>query len=277
VTPNQLVERILAEAARTGTPAPAQPSRRDTFKVGDPNATITGVATTGFCTFDVMKRCVAQGRNFIIPHEHTFYRDNDIVTDFVENDPLYLAKLKYAQDHGLVVWRNHDLVHRQRPDDLMLVGLMRQLEWKPDKPPYELRRLPVVTLPQPMTLEQLSRYVVVRVNTQAHRVAGDPKMMVRKVAVGVGAAFPSFTLDPEVDVLIGGETAEGTDRAASSFDLTAYALDSTALGRPRGVIILNHMGTEDIGMQAMAEWIQSFTPEVSVAFVPTGEPFGRPI
>jgi putative NIF3 family GTP cyclohydrolase 1 type 2 len=159
----------------------------------------------------------------------------------------------------------------------MLVGLMRQLEWQADRPPLELRRLPVVTLPQPMTLEQLVRYVVVRTGVHSYRVAGDPGMPVRKVAVGVGYAYPSFMLDPEIDVLVGGESQEGTDRAASSYDLTAYAADSTALGRPRGLILLGHMGTEDIGMQYVAEWIQSFVPEVSVAYLPAREPFGPPL
>jgi hypothetical protein len=102
-------------------------------------------------------------------------------------------------------------------------------------------------------------------------------MMVRKVAVGVGYAYPNWLLSPDIDVLIGGESAEGSDGASPSYDLTAYAADSTALGRPRGVILLGHMGTEDIGMQVVAEWIQSFTPEVRVTYMPAGEPFARPL
>jgi len=31
MTPNELIARIMAEAAKTGTPAPTRPSFRDTF------------------------------------------------------------------------------------------------------------------------------------------------------------------------------------------------------------------------------------------------------
>ncbi len=275
-TARELIARILERAAAEGTPAPATPSRRDTFKVGDPDATVTGVATTGMTTFAVLKRCVAEKRNLIIPHEDTWFRDSDIAEGYVEGDPVYEAKLKYARDHGLIVWRNHDLVHRMNPDH-MLIGQLRALGWKED-PGEELtlRRMPVVTLPEPMSLEALTRYVIARTGVHAYRVTGDPRMTVRKVAVGAGYAFPNFITHPTVDVIVGGESAEGTDGGPPG-DLTAFAADSTALGRPRGLLILGHMGTEDIGMQVVADWIQSFTPETTVRYIPAGEPFARPV
>lgn len=275
-TARELVDRIMAHAGADGAPAPPRPSRRDTFKVGDPDTTITGVATTGMSTWDVLRRAHAEGRNLIITHEATFFRDDDIA-DFLEGDPIYAAKRAFAESNGLVVWRNHDLSHRLLPDQ-MLVGLMRQLQWTADSAePLSLRRLPVVTLPAPMTLAALTHHVVTRAGIRSYRVNGDPEMMVRRVAVGVGFAYPNFLLDAGVDVLVGGESAEGSDSMAPNYDLTAFAQDSTALGRPRGLILMGHMGTEDIGMQVMAEWIQAFTPEVTVAYLPAGEPFGAPL
>jgi putative NIF3 family GTP cyclohydrolase 1 type 2 len=276
-TARELIDRILQRAAAQGTAEPTTPSRRDTIKVGDPDTQVTGVITTGMTTFDILKRAVAAKCNFIIPHEDTWFRDSDIAADYVEGDPIYEAKLKYARDHGLVIWRNHDLTHRMAPDQMM-EGLLRQFGWTVD-PGHEvsIRRLPVVTLPQPTTLEALVRDLVQRTGMHSYRVAGDPGMTVRKVAVGVGYAYPNWLIGPDIDVLVGGESAEGSDGNSPSYDLTAYAADSTALGRPRGVVLLGHMGTEDIGMQVVAEWIRSFTPEVPITYMPAGEPFARPI
>jgi putative NIF3 family GTP cyclohydrolase 1 type 2 len=275
MTPRELVDRMIARATAEGSPPPARAGYRDTFKIGDPDVQITGVATTGMTTFRVLKQAVAEKRNFIIPHEGTWFSDRDEVKDFVENDPLYLAKKKFCEDHGLVIWRNHDLTHRMKPDQ-MFVGQLRLLGWTPDAPPL-INRMPTVTLPQPMKLAALARHVVSRCQVHAYRIAGSPDMMVRKVAVGVGYAFPNFLTDPDVDVIVGGESQEGTDSSLPTYDLTQFASDSTALGRPRGLILLGHMGTEDIGMQVVAEWIRGIAPDLSVKYMPAGEPFARPV
>ena len=274
MTPRELVDRMMAKALEEGAPAPARAGYRDTFKIGDPDIQITGIATTGMTTFRVLKRAAAEKRNFIIPHEGTWFSDRDEVKDYVEADPLYLAKKKFCEDNGLVIWRNHDLTHRMRPDQ-MFVGQLRLLGWTADAMPL-ISRMPTVTLPRPMKLADLARHVVTRCNVHAYRIAGPADMLVRKVAVGVGYAFPNFLMDPAVDVIVGGESQEGTDSNLPTYDLTGFAADSTALGRPRGLILLGHMGTEDIGMQVVAEWIRGMAPGISVAYLPAGEPFAHP-
>ena len=49
----------------------------DTFKAGNPEALVRGIATTGMATFDVLKRAAGEGRNFVITHEPTFYNHLD--------------------------------------------------------------------------------------------------------------------------------------------------------------------------------------------------------
>ncbi|RAK52405.1 Nif3-like dinuclear metal center hexameric protein [Phenylobacterium deserti] len=274
MTPRELVARIMARAEAEGAPAPAQPSRRDTFKVGDPDVQITGVVTTGMSTLDVLRRTVAAGANMVITHEATFFRDDDI-PDFLEGDPIYAAKVAFAREHGVVIWRDHDLTHRMRPDQ-MFEGQLKLLGWTADAAPPE-QRMPVVTLPKPMSLERIVRHVVEKTGVTSYRVAGDPKMQVRRVAVGVGYAMPSFQVAPDIDVIVGGEAAEGSDSQLPTYDLAAFAVDSTALGQPRGLVLLGHMGTEDIGMQVVADWIRSFAPEIPVQYLPAGEPFGAPL
>jgi hypothetical protein len=91
MTPQQIVDAIYAKAAAEGVGPPPHPSYRDTFKNGNPDTVVTGIATTGMSTFDMLKRAVAEGRNFIISHEDTWYSDNDSV-EALSGDPVYLAK-----------------------------------------------------------------------------------------------------------------------------------------------------------------------------------------
>jgi hypothetical protein len=111
----------------------------------------------------------------------------------------------------------------------------------------------------------------------SHRVTGDPDMIVRKVAVGVGYAFPSMPTVPDVDAIVGGESAEGSAAALPTMDQSAFAADMTSIGRPRGIIFLGHMGTEDAPMALIAEWLRGFIPGVPIDFLPAGEPFRRPL
>ncbi|WP_420136868.1 Nif3-like dinuclear metal center hexameric protein [Sphingomonas sp.] len=274
MTPRELVDLIYRKAAEEGTPPAPAPSRRDTFKIGDPDARITGIATTGMATFRVLRRAVAERRNFIITHEDTWFRDNDIV-DFLGDDPIYLAKKAFIDRNKLIIWRNHDLAHRMRPDPLF-AGQLRALGWVAD-PIVPAPRMPIVTLPKPMTLRALARYAAGRTGTHSHRVVGDPDMIVRKVAVGVGYAFPSLPSLPDVDAIVGGESAEGSAGTLPTMDQSAFAADMTTLGHPRGIIFLGHMGTEDSPMQLVANWLGGFVRDIPIAFLPAGEPFHPPL
>jgi len=274
MTPRELVALIDRKAAEEGTPPPAAPSRRDTFKAGNPDAPITGIFTTGMSTFDVLRRAAAAGRNMIITHEDTYFRDNDI-PDFLGDDPVYLAKKAFIERHGLIIWRDHDLAHRMRPDQLF-AGQLRVLGWTADRID-PAPRMPIVTLPKPMTLADLTRYCVARTGTHSHRVTGDPDMVVRRVAIGVGYAFPSMPTVPDVDAIVGGESAESSASALPTMDQRAFAADMTSVGRPRGIIFLGHMGTEDAPMIVTAEWLRSFVPGIPIDFLPAGEPFHRPL
>lgn len=44
----------------------------DTFKAGDPDTAVTGIAVTMMATMDVLERASAKGLNFVITHEPTF-------------------------------------------------------------------------------------------------------------------------------------------------------------------------------------------------------------
>ena len=49
----------------------------DTFKAGDPDTPVTGIAVTMMATLDVLQRATAAGKNLVITHEPTFYNHLD--------------------------------------------------------------------------------------------------------------------------------------------------------------------------------------------------------
>ena len=68
MTAGEVVDRIkqnLGVAWRDST-------YRDTFKFGGPDTEVTGIATTVFCSYEVLQQASAAGCNMIIPHEETY-------------------------------------------------------------------------------------------------------------------------------------------------------------------------------------------------------------
>ena len=76
MTGQELVGRIQQKLAAQGIQW--REESRDTFKAGEPGTPVRGIATTGMATFDVLKRAAANGRNFVVTHEPTFYNDKDL-------------------------------------------------------------------------------------------------------------------------------------------------------------------------------------------------------
>ena len=258
MTAQEIVTRIQQKLAADGIAWRAQTV--DTFKAGRPETAVRGIATTGMATFDVLRRASAAGRNFVVTHEPTFYNHLD-QTDALASDPTYLAKLRFIDDRGLVVWRFHDHAHMLRPDPLV-VGSARMLGWTPYASSTERG---IYVLPQ-TTLRALAADVARRVGGHFIRVCGDPDMKVTRVALGPGYGVPSLT--QAVDVSVGGEAPESGGHAE-------YAMDAQALSHPRGVILLGHMMSEDWGMREVADWLKTFVTDVPIEWIAAGEPFGR--
>ena len=262
MTAGDVVERIRKNV---GVPW-REATYRDTFKAGGPATTVTGIATTAFASFDVVRRAVADGLNMIIPHEVTFWNDRDDVT-LVNGDPLYRRKADFLAQNNVVIFRMHDHMHDQRPD-FLYVGSARELglDAKYETAPNSHR----FTIPE-TTLGRLAADVKKRVGARALRVVGDPNARVSRIQLGVGYATPSVN-DAAVDVVISGEQQE----VDGGFDNPEYVLDAAALGIPKGWIMLGHAVSEEAGMLEMAQWISGFVTEVPVRLVKAGEPFWAP-
>lgn len=100
----------------------------DGIIVGDPSKECTGVALTRCPTARVIRQAADQGCNLLLCHEPTFFDGWD-KTDWLEGDPVYLAKKALLEETGMAVYRNHDHLHSDRPDGIF-TGVVKKLGWE---------------------------------------------------------------------------------------------------------------------------------------------------
>lgn len=240
----------------------------DTIKSGDPSTKVTGIATTMFATFDVLKRAAAEGKNLVIAHEPTFYSHQDRTEAFSSaNDPVYAEKEKFIKDHNMVVFRFHDHWHMRRPDGV-LEGMTNKLGWQK----YQNASMPSLYQVPEMTLEALASQMREKLGATTMRVVGNREMKVTKVALSPGAGGSAGHLRwlrrDDVEVLAIGEVPE--------WETTAYVADAAAQGRRKALILIGHTPSEQAGMENCAEWLKGFIKEVPVGYVAAAEPFWNP-
>ena len=239
----------------------------DTFKAGNPDARVTGIAVTMMATMDVLQRAATKGENLVITHEPTFYNHLDRPQGMEENDPVWKEKREFIDKNGLVVWRFHDHWHLRKPDGI-LAGMVQTLGWEK----YQSAENPhLFTVPE-ITLEKLAADVAKRLNTPVMRVVGNPEMKVTKLALSPGSAgFERETHALEMDnveVLLVGETRE--------WETVEYAADAVSEGRKKALIVIGHVPSEQAGMEECVRWMKTFVKGVPIEFVPTKQPFWTP-
>jgi putative NIF3 family GTP cyclohydrolase 1 type 2 len=259
----EIVSRIQAHVG-----VPWQTETVDTFKAGNPDEPINGIAVTMMATMDVLERAAASGKNLIITHEPTFYNHLDKldVLPQKERDPVLAAKMAFIAEHHLVVWRFHDHWHQRTPDGIE-AGMAHALGWEKQQDPENQY---LFAVPE-TTLESLAADLKKKLDIHVLRVVGDPHLKTKKVGLVPGASgFQKETLVLErndVDVLVTGEPRE--------WETVEYVADAVAQGRHKGLIILSHIPSEQAGMEECTGWLKSFVNEVPVEFVPAKDPFWR--
>jgi putative NIF3 family GTP cyclohydrolase 1 type 2 len=239
----------------------------DTFKAGNPETRVTGIAVTMMATLDVLQRAAANGQNLIITHEPTFYDHRDQPQGLDESDAVWKEKRAFIEKNGLVIWRFHDHWHKRNPDGI-LVGMVKALGW--DK--YQSAGNPhLFTVPE-ITLGKLAADVAKLLETPVLRVVGNPEMKVTKLALSPGAAGferETHALELEnVEVLLVGETRE--------WETVEYVADAGTEGKKKALIVIGHVPSEQAGMEECARWLKTFVKDVPIEFVATKQPFWTP-
>jgi len=261
LTASEVVQRIQEHVG-----VPWQKETVDTFKAGDPDTKVTGIAVTMMATFDVLQRAAASGSNLIITHEPTFYNHLDNFTEILqkENDPVLAEKLAFIKEHHLVVWRFHDHWHKRTPDGIE-AGMTHALGWEAFQ---DKQNQYLFTIPE-TTLDKLAAVLKARLELHTMRVVGDPPMKITRVALSPGSAGMQREIGalekPDIQLLITGESRE--------WETVEYAADAVSEKKNKALIVLGHIPSEQAGMEECTRWLKTFVSEVPVKFVPAAQPF----
>src|SRR5256885_6527046 len=207
--PKALAARQVIERIQSHVGVPWSSDTVDTFKAGNPETPVTGIAVTMMATLDVLKRAAASGNNLIITHEPTFFSHLDKPDELAqgERDPVLSEKRAFIEKHRLIIWRFHDHWHARKPDGIQ-AGMVHALGWEKFQDPANeyLFRMPRTSL------EALAGEIKSRLRIRTMRVVADPEMKVTRAAMSPGAAgFGGATKAlgvRDVQVLVGGEDRE---------------------------------------------------------------------
>jgi len=267
-TQQRLTARAIVDRIKQNIGVPWAEQTVDTYKDGDPETPVTGVAVTMMATLDVLRRAAAAGANLVITHEPTFYDHLDR-SDVLErgSDAVTAAKRAFIRDKHLVVVRMHDHWHRRQPDGIA-VGMTRALGWdRYRRPESEF----LFTLPE-ATLGELAATIRQRLGAPTLRVVGDSGLRITKVALAPGfAGFTTHRLAlrrDDVEALVIGEAHE--------WETVEYVADASAAGQKKALIIIGHIPSEQAGMDEFARWLRTLVTEVPVTLVPAADPFWAP-
>jgi len=262
-TYSQMTAGTVIETIIKQTGSEPVPNTVDVVKAGNPQTKVTGIVTCMFATMNVLRKAVELNCNLIITHEPVFYNHRDETSQF-KDDPVFLEKKKYIDEHGLVIWRFHDYIHRMKPDGIdygmaRKMGLQKYLVSGTDNR---------FIIPE-TTLEGLIIDLKKVFPGSSFNVIGNPRMKVSKVTFSAGAPGSSvhFAMlrDPETDVVIAGEVPQ--------WETYEYVRDAVQQGRNKAIIFLGHIPSEEGGMEFAAEWIRSFIKDIPVHFVECGSSY----
>ncbi len=259
--------RELIAAIQEHVGIPWNATTVDTFKAGNPDTPVTGIALTMMATLGVLRRASSQGLNLVITHEPTFYNHTDTPEAMDPSDPVWAEKRAFIEKHNMVVWRFHDHWHLRKPDGIE-AGMIHALGWEK----FQSTQNPYLfTLPE-TTVQKLAADVAKRLDSTVLRVVGNPDMKVTKIALSPGAAgFVRETHALEMDnveVLLVGETRE--------WETVEYVADAATEGKRKALIVIGHIPSEQAGMEECTRWLKTFVKDVPVQFVPAKQPFWLP-
>jgi putative NIF3 family GTP cyclohydrolase 1 type 2 len=260
----ELTARTVIERIKQNMGVTWNDTTVDTFKEGNPDARVTGIAVTMMATLDVLQRAAAAGKNLIITHEPTFYGHADRLDQLeAAHDPVIAAKRAFIKENGLIVWRSHDHWHRRHPDGIQ-VGMISALGWQAFSNPDSN----VVVLPE-TSLGELAATIKQRLGARSVSVVGDSTMRVTKLALLPG--FQGFARhvralqQADIEVVVIGEGLE--------WETMPYVADAVSAKMKKALIVVGHIPSEQAGMDEFARWLRTIVPEVPIEMIATVEPF----
>lgn len=254
----QLSANQIIDLIKKNVTCPWSAQTVDTFKSGNPDDVLTGVAVCMFADMKVLQQAVADKCNLIIAHEPTFYSHLD-ETKTLEIDPVFQDKMKFINENKLIIWRFHDHIHRTKPDGIY-VGMIEKLGWRKNQTDSSMIRFKF----EKQTLTAFINRLKLTFPGSSFRVIGNPDMIVTNVALSVGAPgadrHRNLLEEKDIDLVVAGEAPE--------WETYQYAYDAQLQGKNKAVIFLGHAVSEAYGMNYCAHWLKGFLPkDLNIRFI----------
>jgi putative NIF3 family GTP cyclohydrolase 1 type 2 len=229
----------------------------DTFKAGDPDSEIEGIAVGWMSYTRALKKAVELGCNVFVTHEPTYYDHLD-ADDSVFRRPAAREKKAFIEKHGLVILRCHDLWDRM-PE----IGIADTWAAYLDLgEPLASQGIFSVFDVNGRTAGDVARHVAEKtrpLGQEAVQLIGDPHRPVSRACTGVGAGTPYGTFIDEYEA----------DLAICSHDGITYWRDGAfAIDSGIPIIVVNHPVSEEPGVAALARHLAETFPDISVHHVP---------
>lgn len=251
-TPEAVVQMIKEQVT-----CPWSDKTVDTFKAGDPQTPLKGIAVCMFADMNTLREAVKNDCNFIITHEPVFYNHFD-ETESYRNDPVFQEKMKYINENNLVVFRFHDHIHRTQPD-----GISKGMIDKLDLGAYAVNHSQTYFRIPETSLKSFASEMKEKLGMESIRIIGNPDMKFSSLAFLAGApggqSHIQVLRNPEVEVVLAGEAPE--------WETYLYANDAVAQGKNKAVVFLGHIKSEEAGMEYCAKWLKGFISNVPVVYI----------
>lgn len=238
----------------------------DTFKAGDPDMEVKGIAVGWLSYLASLEKAVELGCNLFITHEPTYYDHRDADQSVFAFEAARKKKA-FIEKSGLAVIRCHDVWDRVEEIGIgdawaEFLGLTIELP-APGNPRFPRSGVycGLYELPE-IEAGRFAREVAQKVSAfgqDAVLLIGPEDKLVRSVAIGVGAITPFRYMVHD----LGADIVICTDDGFSFWRDGSLAID---MGQP--VIVVNHPCSEEIGMQRLAEHLAGRFPQVPVRHVP---------
>lgn len=239
----------------------------DTFKAGDSDSEVRGIAVAWQSQLSTLKAAHAAGCNVFITHEPTFYVHRDDGPETLSDDQT-AAKRDWLAEAGMVVYRCHDVwdvmpAHGIRDSWARGLGLEGPLLAEDERRWYGLFAVPR------QTVHDLAQKFAARLSAIGQdqvQVVGDFTRTVERLAIGTGAAcrVPNMAQLRDRD-------GRYPDALLVTEDGMSFWRDgSWALDRDLPLLVVNHATAEEWGMQSLATYLKSHFPGIPVRHFPQG-------
>lgn len=266
----QLTAREVFGRIKTASRQPWDPNATDDRIIfGGRDIAVTGIATCFTATMDVLRRAHADGLNYIIPHEASFYEryDDTASSAILDDDAVIVAKRQFLTSNKMVIQRMHSHSH-SLPGDAIIVGLMKQLGWSGQRI-ADVVGVPCVHLVS-APARSVGLHIKERLGLKTLRMFGEPEREIAKIGISVGMPGENLQiamLESGLDAVMLGEVRE-PEVLGHAQDM-AYSRDIT--------IFFSGHNNEDAGMGVVADWLTPLFPKLPVRWLPTADPYTNPV